>query len=98
MEEAINWLHYGAVAINAILIPLGVKLLRPLWAQAPQWLKTFIPVVAGSLIVMAETYLFNVFGEPIDLSELLNMLTQSAALGAALGVGASAAYKVGKGR
>ena len=91
--EPINWLSYGALALNAVLIPLLANLLKGLWAQAPSWVKTFIPLIAGSLIVIAEAKLAEFFGAPIDLTLIEQILVG----GLGGGTAATVAYKMGKG-
>lgn len=90
VEEPVNWLAYAAVAVNAVLVPLAVQVLKPLWAKAPAFVKTVVPLVAGSLLTMAGLYLSEVLGAPVDLSPLVELF-----LGATVGLGATMTFKMG---
>lgn len=90
--EPINWLQYAALALNAVLIPLAANLLKRLMPQMPPVLKMLLPLVAGSLLTMAEAYLLGVFGVPIDLSLIEQVLLG----GGVAGLGAAVAFKHGE--
>lgn len=87
---AVNWLMYAAIAINAVLVPLTVQVLKPIYAAAPAVVKTLVPLVAGSLLTMATTYLSSVLGATVDLSALAEIF-----MGAVVGAGASMTFKMG---
>lgn len=87
---AVNWLMYGAIAINAVLVPAAVQVLKPIYAAAPSVVKTLIPLFAGSLLTMAASFLSARLGAPVDLSALAEIF-----LGAVVGAGASMTFKMG---
>lgn len=87
---AVNWLAYAAIAINAVLVPLAVQMLKPIYAVAPVIVKTLVPLVAGSLLTMATAWLSGVLGAAVDLSSLAEIF-----LGAVVGGGASMTFKMG---
>lgn len=89
-EPGPHWLFYAAVAINSLLIPIAVDLLRPLWKTAPAIVKTIVPVLAGVLLPLAQTFVDGVFPMPIDLNLLDQIWT-----GALMGAAASTGYKFG---
>lgn len=86
----VNWLAYAAIAINAVLVPLAVQALKPLYAALPAAVKTLIPLVAGSLLTMGSVWLSEKLGAPVDLSALGEIF-----LGAVMGAGASMTFKMG---
>lgn len=89
---AVDWVQYLALAINTIVVPIATKLLKPLWAMVPSWLKTFVPLVVGSVIMIAQSAFLEWGGHPIDLGMLNEIF-----VGAVSGVPATIAYKMGKG-
>lgn len=91
MDDSINWLLYAALAINASLVPLAANFVKAYMKKAPTQVKMILPLVAGSLIAMAEGKLLEVFGSPIDLD-----LIEQALLGAGVGMGASFGFNAGK--
>lgn len=89
--EPMNWLAYGALALNAVLVPLAADALKRVWYKAPSWVKTFVPLVAGSLFMLGEAKLAEFFGVPIDLG-----LIEQVFLGAGGGVASTLAFKWGE--
>jgi len=89
--DPVNWLHYAALLIGGTLVPLGANLLKRAWKDAPTPLKSLMPLIAGSLIAMAEGALLNLLGEPIDLSLITQIL-----MGSGFGAAATMAFKMGE--
>ena len=89
--DPVNWLHYAALLIGGTLVPLGADLLKTAWKKAPPPLKSLMPLIAGSLIAMAEGALLNLIGEPIDLGIITQIL-----MGSGAGVAATMAFKMGE--
>lgn len=87
---AVNWLMYAAVAINAVLVPLLVQVVKPLYANAPSFVKTLVPLVAGSFLTMGSAFLSNRLGAPVDLSPLAEIFA-----GALVGLGSTMTFKLG---
>ena len=90
-DGSVDWLFYAAMIINSAVIPIAVNFLKPAWAAAPSWLKSFVPVVVGSLLALAEAYLLNI-GLDIDLS-----LLEAVFMGVGGGAAATMGFKQGKG-
>ena len=87
----VQWLKYVALAINSVLVPMAVDWLRTVWSKLPSFVHTFVPLVAGSVITMAVSYLSQLLGYPVDLSLLEQFLT-----GGFVGLGASMGYKTAR--
>ena len=79
---AVNWLAYAAIAINAVLVPAAVQLMKPLWAGVPSAIKTLVPLFIGSVLTMGSVYLSEKLGAAVDLSALAEIF-----MGAVVGAG-----------
>ena len=90
VSPAVNWLAYAAIAINAVLVPAAVQLLKPLWASVPSFVKTLVPLFIGSVLTMGSVYLSEKLGAAVDLSALAEIF-----MGAIVGAGASMTFKMG---
>lgn len=92
VEPVVDWLTYAMVALNSLMIPLGADLIkgyvRPI---IPSWLMSFLPVVLGSLIALAEVKLAELVGFAVDLS-----LIEQAFLGGGGGLASTVAFKFGE--
>lgn len=91
LPDPVNWLKYVAIAITAVLVPLLVEALKLAWPMVPQIVKVVAPLVAGSLLATAGSYLTTLLGAPVDFSLLEQFLT-----GGGVGLAATVGFTVGK--
>lgn len=88
----VDWMAIITPLIIAVGLPFATQLLKQFWPSAPDWLRTIAPVIIVPLLTYAGSLLSGWLGVPVDLSEIIAIITA----GATLGVASTIGFKFGK--
>jgi len=79
VNAVVNWPEVMATFINVVLVMIAVQFLKNYgipWLKANvPWSIPVLPSVVGALLGLAENFLFNWLGHPIDFSAILGLFT-----------------------
>lgn len=70
----VDWMQILSLAINSVFVVLAVQLLKGVLTKIPGGIKQVLALVAGPLLLFAQSALSGWLGYPIDFSPLIQLI------------------------